>query len=189
VTAGQRKLGLGVIVALDFAPAVGVVAGRALAPEPPAVGFVLAVAVHARGGCLAEFFLLLVATVALRERVLALQLEIGESVIECGRVEPHDIGIAALMIGVTMPAFVGRNVGPHSVQTAFGLDVRCDFLVAGSAQIVLGLGRKRGMAVGATLLEFGMRLDQLAGHDELLEGGLAMGNRRKARDARQCQHP
>lgn len=62
----------------------------------------------------------LMAAVALRSLVAALELEVRKRVIECLAVELDDVGSAPFVVGVAIPALLAEGVGLAAVE-AFSL--------------------------------------------------------------------
>lgn len=64
-------------------------------------------AVNALAGSIPVFLLWCVTVSTARFQVLAKQLEVGENVIEGVFVQPQNVGVAALMIGMTSRTLIG----------------------------------------------------------------------------------
>jgi hypothetical protein len=88
------------------------------------------VTIEAAPGGVAKLDILCVTAVALRSLVGVPKLEIRRRVIKCLSVKQDDVSISALVIGVTMGAFLFRRIGLTPVKSLGGLAIGSDFLVA-----------------------------------------------------------
>lgn len=109
------------------------------------------------------------AVAALVVRVLAEQREVSEFVIECIRVETDNIRVAALMVGMAVGADGTTGTTILAVKAGFCIDVTGDFFVTVEAQSALLAAFETLVAVGAVFLVLGMRLHNLARHDQCLD--------------------
>jgi len=109
--------------------------------------------------------------------------EVGEVVRESNLNEARDIRIAAQVLGVA-PAALAPGGLPHAtVITAFGADIRGDLFVTNQALRTLPLTVGEVVTVRAFGLDFGVRLGDGTGHDELLDGSRM--HRRRGRKRRE----
>jgi hypothetical protein len=60
--------------------------------------------------------------------------EIRSLVIEILFIQPDYVLVSTLMIGVTMLAFAFLYITTFAMEAGFGIDIRCDFLVARQAK-------------------------------------------------------
>lgn len=95
--------------------------------------------------------------------------EIRGPVIEIFFIQPDDIFVPALMIGMTMLAFASLYVTTPAMEADLGFDICGDLLVARQAQAKLRDFAKRFVTILAFFLVFGVTLNDLAGHHQLLE--------------------
>lgn len=109
------------------------------------------------------------AVAALVVRVLAEQREVSEFVIKCIRVETDNIRVAALMVGMAAGADGTTGTTILAVKAGFCIDVTGDFFVTVEAQSALLAAFETLVAVGAVFLVLGMRLDNLARHDQCFD--------------------
>lgn len=101
--------------------------------------------------------------------VFAYECKIRRGVIEGLFVERCNVRTPAFMVCMTMPTGVGSRILSDAVHALLIGDVGSHRLVTLQAEIVLCLGRKRDVAIGAVFFEFGMTFNQRAGHHEPLE--------------------
>jgi hypothetical protein len=159
----------GLVIELDLSPPLLVVATFALVAGLAPMRAFLLVAILAKLGRGPERLARGMTPIAARGRVPADERKIRRTVIEHLPVNPDDVCIAALVIGVAMPASVGCHFLAFAmVATTSGLICR-DRLVAVETQLILRLFRQQLMAIGAIGFEFFMAFDQRARHDQPLE--------------------
>lgn len=115
---------------------VAVGAGRA---QPSQMRFVLLVAGNAGCRSFCKSHPRLVATGTVRLLVSADQRIVRKIVIECGGLQPHDVGAAPNMLGVTGLAFRAFHLGPFSVKPRSCPYVGTDLGVTVDAKVGLGL--------------------------------------------------
>ena len=120
---------------------------------------------------------------ASRRLVRAQEREIRGGVVEGLAIELHDIGSAALMVGVASPALLLRRVPLPAMKSPMRLPVGRDGLVALQAFVALRFARERRVAAEAVLLELLMAADQEAGRDQTLQHVL-----RPRGPRRRCEH-
>ena len=84
-------------------------------------------------------------------------------VIECRAVELHDIGFAALVIGMTLAAFRVCGRKRFAVKAGFRCEVGGNILVAIHAQLGLCRPRERFVTVAAVRFKLGVTVDDLPG--------------------------
>jgi hypothetical protein len=126
----QRKPGLIVIKRLCAIPCDLAMAIVARLPQTPLMRIICLVTIEAAPGGVAKLDILCVTAVALRSLVGVPKLEIRRRVIKCLSVKQDDVSISALVIGVTMGAFLFRRIGLTPVKSLGGLAIGSDFLVA-----------------------------------------------------------
>ncbi len=95
--------------------------------------------------------------------------EIRGLVIEVLSIQPDDILVPAFMIGVAMLAFASLYVTTPAMEAGLGFDICGDLLVARQAQANLRGFAERFVTILAFFLVFGVALNDLAGHHQLLE--------------------
>lgn len=138
-------------------------------PETPLMRILSPVAVDATFGGVAELYRLRV-TVAARHRDMSVaKREIRRRMFEGLAVELYDVGIAPLVIGMAIVAFLFRRPRIASMKSPTGLAIGGNVLVTGGAEPRLRSWRKRLVTVAALLFELGMSGREWPGHDELLE--------------------
>jgi hypothetical protein len=135
----QRKPGLIVIkrfcaIPCDFAMTI-----VARWPKTPLMRIICLVTIEAAPGGVAKLDILCVTAVAWHSLVGVPKLEIRGRVIECLSVKQDDVSISALVIGVTMGAFLLRRIGLTPVKSLERLAVGSGFFVACQAQSRLRL--------------------------------------------------
>ncbi len=96
------------------------------------------------------------------------QRQVCELMIKVRRIEPDDIGFAALVFRVTGTTLARRRILHAAVIAAVLALVGGDVLVAIQAQRGLGAGVRAVVAIGAGGLQFGVRAADLAGHQQSL---------------------
>ncbi len=139
---------------------------RAVRSELALVRLVLAMAGMAVGWGLAPFLALHMTTVAAHGRVRALEPEVGEVVIELPAAQLHDVRVAAAMLDMAGAALRLRHARRAAVKAPLGLDVRRYFLVAREAEAGLAAAVGTVVAVGTAFLVLGMRIRELARHEQ-----------------------
>ena len=180
--ARQREFGLRVVERAHFGPALLAVAALAVIAEAALMLVVGLVAADALAGRVPELHIRLVAAVASGLLVAANKREIRQGVIEGFLVELHDVGGAALMVGMADVAIGLGSVRPLAVQAASQFPVTGNVLMAGKAKPGLRALRERLVAIRALLFELRMPLHQLAWHDELLENALSVRRPGRSQD-------
>jgi hypothetical protein len=138
-------------------------------PETPLMRIVSLVTVDAAFGGVAQLCRLRVTVDAGHGDMSAAKLEIGGCMIEDLAVELYDVGIAPLVIGMTMVAFLFRCLRIASMESFTGLAIGGNVFVAGHAEPRLRSRRKRLVTVAALLFELGVSGRKRPGHHELLE--------------------
>jgi hypothetical protein len=88
------------------------------------------VAINATPGRIAEFRRLGMTAATLYRPVRVSQCEFGSAVIKRFAVELDDIGIASLVVGVTMGAILPRCIRLTTVKPFASNEIRSDFFVA-----------------------------------------------------------
>jgi hypothetical protein len=169
VCALERKPGRVVIERLDLTPCDFAVAIVAFVAKAPLVGIFRLVTVKAASGRVTEFYCWCVAPGARHRLVGIPELKIREEMIEGLAVQLDNVGVASLVIGMTMGAFGFCCIRLTSVKPLAGRTIRRNFLMAGKAEPHLGFSREWLVAVAALLLKLGMSLDNRPRHDKLLE--------------------
>ena len=101
----------------------------------------------------------------------AFQGKVGEIVIEALGRKMDNIGIAALVFGVTAAAGSLVGIGDFAMQTLLADDVGTNLFVTVQAQRGLACAVGLVMAIGAGFLEFRVRLTELAGHQQRFNVG------------------
>jgi len=165
----ERKLGGVVVERLDLAPfgfAVAIVAFFAKAPLMRIFRFMT---VEAASGRLAKFHRWQVAPCARHRLVRVAELEIRECMIERLAVQLHDVGIASLVIGMAMVAFLLCRIWLAPMESLARRAIRGSVLVAVEAEPRLGFSRKRLVTFSALFLKLGMSVDDWPRHDKSLE--------------------
>src|SRR6266404_513450 len=165
VSARQLEVRL-VVIELSAGPARRAVAFAARLRELPVVHVVVFVAPDAGRGGLAPGLAFFVACLAGQRRMRLLESEVGEAMIELRAAELHDVGLAALMLGMASPALADTGVRHPAVIALMLLEIRGDGLVAIHAQRGLGLHVGPVMAVRAVVFLFYVRARHLARHQQ-----------------------
>jgi hypothetical protein len=129
----QRKHGLAVIERLCGTPCGLVMTIVARLPKTPLMRIVCLVTIEAAPGGVAKLHILRVTAVAWHGLVGIPKLEIRRRVIKCLAVKQDDVSISALVIGVTMGAFLFRRVRLTPVKSLGRLAIGSSFFVAGQA--------------------------------------------------------
>jgi hypothetical protein len=169
VRALEWKPGRTVIERLDPAPSGFAVAIVAFFAEAPFVGVFRLMAVEAASRRIAEFCCRCVAAGARHRLVGVAKPKIRLSMIEGLAIQLDDVGVAPLMIGMTMAAFGLCGIRMAPMESLAGRSIRCGFLVARKAEPGLRFSREGLMAVAALFLELCMAVNKRPGHDKLLE--------------------
>jgi hypothetical protein len=170
VGADQREVGR-LVIELSPLPGFGGVTVRAARPHRALVDVIVAVTVHAVARCIAARLVGGVAGRAVEPAVRALQDEIRAVVGERFGVEAADVGIATAVVRVAAPTRARALSTDAAVQTGASGEVEPDRLVADEAQVVLGPGVERTVAVPAVGFEIGVGVDQGTRHEEALQTG------------------
>ena len=165
VFSDQRKASLGVIES-RFLPVLLRVTVCAGPSQRTLVGIVLAMAIYARAGRGSKFGSDLVAGAALHFRVLALQLEIGQRVVETSLVYRRDTRTPTFVLRVATAARWDLNA---TVVPLLACHVLRHLLVAIQAQSILSSLVQQDVAVAAFAFQFGVPFDHLPRHEHALE--------------------
>ena len=147
-------------------PVSGIVAARTVGTQCSFMRILLAVAGHARRGCIAEFRRLCMACRTDRSLVRAGQIEIGLVMPERLGVELDNLCCTAFVIGVTGFALLPARL---SVKALPCPDIGGDILMTASAQGALRCFLEGLMAGRTGRFRFGMRGDDFTGHQHLLQ--------------------
>lgn len=152
-------------------PARDVVTALALFTQRAVVTIVIAVARHTCGGCIAKFLSGGVAGSALQRRMPTLQCEISAVVAKGVAVEADDVAVATDVIGMALTTSdrLARSGAQSTMKTGSGLNVRRHRVVTLDAEFVLCLFGKGDVALVAVGLQLGVRLRQLARHQQRLQ--------------------
>ena len=169
VRALEWKPGRIVIERLDPAPSGFAVAIVAFFTEAPFVGVFRLMAVEAVSRRIAEFCCRRVAAGARHRLVGVAKPKIGLNMIEGLAIQLDDVGVAALMIAMTMGAFGLCGIRMAPMESLAGQSIRGGFLVARKTEPGLRFSRERLMAAAALFLKLGMAVNKRSGHDKLLE--------------------
>ena len=163
--AHQLEFGLVVIKGYGF-PLFFYMALRAISPQTTLMFVILLVAVVAIAWRIAVFLSRLVAVRALDLlfQMTALERVIGFVMVEFGVVEFIYLGVAPLVIGMTVFALLARLHA--TMKTALFGEVLAYFLVAIGTQLRLRVLVKLLVALLAILLDLGMALDDFSGHQQ-----------------------
>jgi hypothetical protein len=103
-------------------------------PKTPLMRIICLVTIEAAPGGVAKLDILCVTAVAWHSLVGVPKLEIRGRVVECLSVKQDDVSISALVIGVTMRAFLLRRIRLTPVKSPGRLAVGSGFFVACQAQ-------------------------------------------------------
>jgi hypothetical protein len=128
----QRKPGF-VVIECHMLPDLRVVAAGAIASQLAVVRLLGLVADGAFARCVAERFLRLVTALARQVEVRAVQWKVGRVVVELLAAQFDDVGVSALMLGVTRTALRRLDYPQPAVKPGVCADVLADFLVTGGA--------------------------------------------------------
>jgi len=172
----QRKPGTRVVKSPAL-PSVGVMAVFTVYAEFASMHVILAVTGNAG---LQRVTMLAPADMAVAAFHVAMQSqqhEVSQRVIEAQRIKPDDVGLAALVVGVTVIA--GTPAIEPSVIAAAGGDISLDVLVTSKAQLCLSGLVERHVAFAATSLDIGMTLDNLSRHHQRLQAARGGGIRKR----------
>lgn len=156
------------MVVAGLLPVVFPVAVSAFLSEPSLVYVVVLMAFYTGGGSLPVLFFGLVAINALTLYVDALELEISNPVVKDILVEQNHPGAAPLVLRMAMLALFSLDIFTPSVKAPLFFYICGDLLVAIETKALLGGLAEVPVAAGAFIFVFGMPLNHLAGHDELL---------------------
>ena len=144
------------MIEFGVGPVIRIVAVAAVATEIAFVDIVLNVAGLALLRRITSLAIRLVATFAIGIGVFAQQLEIRQQMVKRRFVEPHDVCVAALMIGMAGRTLCVSDVRGLTVKSAAGGNVIGNILMAVKAQRPL-LRSVEWFVAGRTLrLELGM---------------------------------
>ena len=124
---------------LDACPTIVVVAALARFAKSTFVRIDRLVTIHTPAGRLTKFRRSLVTFVASDRRVSTVEREIRETVIKCLAIELDDVRAAALVISVTIAAFLFCRVGLAPVEAPPRQSIGSNLLVARKAQVGLRL--------------------------------------------------
>ncbi len=162
----QRKFRLAVIEWLRVAPFCRRMAGLAFFAESAFVAVVFLVAVKADRGRLMKRLFSRMARLA-GDRLMGIdELKIRQIVIETIAVELHDVGRAALMIGVTMPTLEFERIRLAPMIACMRFTIACDVLVACNTQARLAMRAERLVTFIALFFRLAVTLREGAGHHE-----------------------
>jgi hypothetical protein len=128
----QRKPGF-VVIEPHVLPDLRVVAAGAIPPQLAFVGLLGLVADCAFVRSVAEGFLRLVTALARQVQVRAVQWKVGSVVVELLAAQFDDVGVSALMLGVTCAALCRLDSPQPAVKPGVCADVLADFLVTAGA--------------------------------------------------------
>ncbi|MEQ1611508.1 MAG: hypothetical protein ABL904_02050 [Hyphomicrobiaceae bacterium] len=174
VSANEGEFRLGMIERFDRSPGFFAMAAIATHAQPPLVRIVGLVTIYATAWGGAKLHFWLVAAVAGRRRMGALQFEIGRRVIERLAVQLNDVDATSFVIGVAVTAILyGRGHMP-AVKPQLLLSVAIDLFVAIETEPRLRLPHERLVARHAVLFQLGVPLDQRPGHHQLFEKVLCL---------------
>src|SRR5664279_1648821 len=162
----QRKFGLAVIERLDLSPLGFAVAIVAFFAKASFMRVVRLMTVEAAPGCLAEFYRWRVTAGARHGLVCIPELEIRGGVIERLPVEQDDVGVSALVIGVTVVAFLLCGIRLAPVKSLACGAIGSNLLVAVETEPRLGFPGERLVAFATLLLQLGMSFDDRPRHHE-----------------------
>lgn len=175
MSSDQLEFRLRMIVWFDVVPGVFIMAALAFLTELSFMRFVRLMTIDAKVRRFPICDISLMTTLAARGSVCAFQAEIGKVVIEGFAVELHDIGIASLVLGMAVIAFLVGRIGAAPVKALFLLSVGCDLLVTVHAKPHLRSLRKGLMAILAILFILCMTFNERARHDQPVEPALRLG--------------
>ena len=169
VRAEQRVPALSLVVVVRVGPLGRDVAIRTDVAEIAHVAIVVGMAGNALGFSSMERLPGFVTIVADHIDVTVAQRKIGQVVIEIVTVEPRDVRIPALVVGVTTRAGRACDIGRQRMKAGSGVQVFRDVLVAVETEVALLLARETRVAVRAFGFGVGMSGDQRARADHALE--------------------
>ena len=170
--ADQREAGR-VVVEFDVGPGDGGMAVAALRAHGVAVNVVRLMAGETIRRRIAVLAVRLMAFRALGFAVLAEQQEVGEVVVERTFVELHDIGVPALVVGVTARTAAFACLVEQAVISATSVDIVGDVLVTVEAQRTLLRAFELSMAGVTVVFVLRMTFDDLTRHDQESRSGRA----------------
>lgn len=137
VSTNQGEPSLVVIEGLRFAPSVFAVAILAELAQTPFVRLGPLVTIDAAARSLAKRFAGFVASRARGRLMRAIELEIGQDVIEGLAIEPDDVGRAAFVVGMTVLAIALQSILVAAMEAALPLAIAGDILMALEAEFRL----------------------------------------------------
>ncbi len=169
MSARQCKVGRAVIE-LAAAPVPGAVTIGAGLRELSVMRIVRLVTAGTARDDAAPWRMRLVALLAGQSGMGVVQGKVSEPVIEMRRIELHDVGAAALVIGMAGAALPLSGVRHVAMEAMMPTDIRGDLLVTLEAQGRLGAHVGAVMAAGAGRLELRVRTGDRPGHQQGLHG-------------------
>lgn len=125
----QGEIGLAMIE-MRLVPVVFVVAGSTLLSKASLVRLFILVASDTLRRRLAVLFSRFMAIRASDLYVATDERKLGHVMVECVRIEPDDIGISTLVLGVTMLALDNAQIGDCAMKPPLSGDILVDFLMA-----------------------------------------------------------
>lgn len=165
-----------------FLPRHGAVATGAILAEGFLVDVLFRMTTDAGRWRIAMLFLWPVAVAAGRVPVCTLERVIGQGVIKGLRRQAHDIRVAALVVGMAVPALALPRRAGSPVKALLAEDVGGNLVVTVQAQGTLFITREGHMALAAVFFDFGMTADHRARHDETFPVQGAGNNRHQHAD-------
>lgn len=172
VLVGERKSGA-VVIEVCLWPGLRVVTGTAVRTQGAPVRVIFLMAGDTGGGGLAIGCIGMMTTAAHQCAVCTQQRKIRLIVREARRVELSDVGIAAVMLGVTAVAFALARLRHAAVVTGFSMDVLGHILVTIQAQGGLSGAIGAVVAGRAIIFQLRVRLRDRPRHDQSFETGAA----------------
>ena len=166
-----------VVIEFPAGPTRRTVALAARLAELPTVRVVILVTIDTVGRSFAPGDAGLVATVAGERGMRTLEREVGQAMIELPAAQMHDVGVAALVLGVACAAFANTRVGHASVIAVMLPQVAGDLLMAIETQ--RGLRSRVGaiVTIRAVLFLLDMGARHLTRHQQCFHRG-GIGTRR-----------
>lgn len=168
--AAEREV-RGAVIKLRVQPSDSAVTSSAIVAELALMRLILLVACHAHGACVAELLAGRMTGGASQRRMRIVQRKVGALMIKLRRHELHDVGIAALVFGVTALTLRRGYIGQASVKAIALLYVGGNVFVAIHTQRGLSDAIGAVVAVSTFALEFGVRIRHLARHEQGFEIG------------------
>lgn len=104
-----------------------------------------------------------------KRRMGALEQKIGQGVVDSGRTELVDVGVAAEVLGMAAPALSGLGILHPPVVAGGAANVRRDVLVAVEAEDRLALAMGAVMTGAALRFDLFVSLAERTRHDQLLD--------------------